>query len=82
MASAVSLISANLHVSVKPFLMLSLRNPDPHGLSHASSANKAVNITSLNSGGIILMLDDLDIPEAPEAGVTAQLPHGSLFLIL
>lgn len=58
--------------------MLSLRNPDLHGLSHTSSANKAVNITSPNSGGIILMLDDLDIPEA---GVTAQLLCGSLFLI-
>lgn len=48
-------LNCYLHVAVKSFLKLSLRNSDLHDLSHTSSANKAVSIASLTSGGSTLM---------------------------
>lgn len=38
-----------LHVRYQSLLKLSLRNPDPHDLSHTSSANKAVSVASQTS---------------------------------
>lgn len=69
-----SFLNCYLHVAIKSFLKLSLRNPDPHDLSHTSSANKAVSVASLTSGGSALMPGN---PDARKATVTAQLNHGA-----
>lgn len=55
-----SFLNCYLHVAIKSFLKLSLRNPDPHDLSHTSSANKAVSVASLTSGGSTLMPNNPD----------------------
>ena len=71
---ASSFLNCYLHVAIKSFLKLSLRNSDPHDLSHTSSANKAVSIASLTSGGSALMPSKSDTRKAT---VTAQLRHGA-----
>lgn len=57
-----SFLNCYLHVTIKSFLKLSLRNPDLHDLSHTSSANKAVSVASLTSGGSTPMPGNPDAP--------------------